>query len=175
MGKYSKAKGISRKECREKNICHKCGGHLKLIKVKNGRYLYGTLCELCHTAFYGKIAVPNNPINPNFKKKFNFKESSKKKIKKKFKKKNKIQHKKWTKKNYAEYLNSSHWFNFKRAYYKKHKRICSYCGSKVNIHLHHLTYKRIGKETFEDVVPLCKECHIAEHKMLKEEKRIRKF
>ena len=66
MGNYSKRKNITKKKCRESNICHKCGGELELIEIKNGKYLCGTRCKLCLTPFYGKVAIPNNPINPYF-------------------------------------------------------------------------------------------------------------
>ena len=40
--------------------------------------------------------------------------------------------------------------------------ICEYCGKKMGhsfIQLHHLTYKNIGKEKFNELIRLCFNCH----------------
>lgn len=70
--------------------------------------------------------------------------------------------------NYKEYLQSKHWKNLKKRY-KNSKLIqkCYICDSNKNINIHHKTYKRIGNERLNDLIPLCKECHYLTHKALK--------
>jgi hypothetical protein len=64
---------------------------------------------------------------------------------------------------YSSYITSSKWERRKGRYYAKHPRVCRGCGAKTNIHLHHHTYKRLGHELDEDLVPLCESCHVLVH------------
>lgn len=71
--------------------------------------------------------------------------------------------------NYKKYLNSSIWKNtkikFNKSKYNKNK--CYICGEKnVNLHLHHKTYERLGKERLTDLVQLCGPCHTLVHFVL---------
>lgn len=84
---------------------------------------------------------------------------------------------------YKNYLKSKHWMMKKKEYSKEYERVCSCCGGKENLHLHHLTYDRIGNEPLTDLVYLCKECHTKLHKIVnntkdtsvfKELRRVRK-
>jgi hypothetical protein len=65
--------------------------------------------------------------------------------------------------NYWEYLNSSHWKAFKKAYYTKFPKRCMKCKSITKLNLHHKTYIRLGKENFTDVKCLCENCHEKTH------------
>ncbi|WHZ60027.1 HNH endonuclease signature motif containing protein [Metabacillus hrfriensis] len=65
--------------------------------------------------------------------------------------------------NYEDYLETRHWKQFKERYAKSHKKQCTMCDEKENIHLHHITYNRVGNEKFEDVVYLCRTCHLKVH------------
>lgn len=71
-------------------------------------------------------------------------------------------------KSYSAYLKSKHWRLFKKTFRasKYHYGKCFICSKEKNIHLHHLTYERIGKEKLTDVVELCKGCHRNVHKAL---------
>ena len=60
---------------------------------------------------------------------------------------------------YAKYMKSRRWKQFKYSYWKKHERVCAACGSTKRLCLHHYSYKKLGNETFDDVVPLCWDCH----------------
>lgn len=40
---------------------------------------------------------------------------------------------------------------------------CEKCGSRDNLHAHHLTYDRRGHELPSDLQVLCKDCHAREH------------
>ena len=61
---------------------------------------------------------------------------------------------------YKKYINSPEWQEKVKTYRKKN---CDICGSKYNLHLHHLTYKNLLFETEEDFATLCKYCHQACH------------
>lgn len=68
--------------------------------------------------------------------------------------------KKWIRKNYQLYLQSRHWRDIRARYYKSGRpKECYVCGSKEQLHLHHRTYKRVGRERLKDLILLCKDCH----------------
>ena len=70
---------------------------------------------------------------------------------------------------YKEYLQSVHWSRFRAAYFKEQgEKVCVQCTSRDRVQLHHLTYARIGREQFGDVVALCDSCHRALHKIVKD-------
>lgn len=58
-------------------------------------------------------------------------------------------------KGYEKYLQSRHWKNFRKAYEKSDRpQQCRICGN-GKFTLHHITYKNLFKESFDDVMPLC--------------------
>lgn len=63
---------------------------------------------------------------------------------------------------YAKYLRSPHWVQFRMAVMVLSGGKCCRCGD-VADHVHHLTYVRRGRERLEDVEPLCERCHADEH------------
>jgi 5-methylcytosine-specific restriction endonuclease McrA len=70
--------------------------------------------------------------------------------------------------NYDAYLRSFEWRVF-RSKWRRHYRqslgrepACQVCGAS-RVELHHLTYARLGRERFDDVVPLCRPCHRKSH------------
>lgn len=71
-------------------------------------------------------------------------------------------------KSYTAYLKSKHWRLFKKTFKasKYSKKRCYICHKEKSIHLHHLTYERIGKEKLTDVIELCRCCHRNVHKAL---------
>lgn len=69
-----------------------------------------------------------------------------------------------TRPNYEEYINGRAWAARRKCYYQSYEKVCTACGSKKKIHLHHHTYARLGSELDEDLVPLCEECHDALHR-----------
>lgn len=60
---------------------------------------------------------------------------------------------------YSSYLNSEHWNSLKRKYKNQNKKKCYICKVRKGLHLHHKTYKNLGKEKFEDLDYLCGDCH----------------
>lgn len=70
-------------------------------------------------------------------------------------------------KNYADYLKSEWWGEFRKSYRKRFRGItCRVCDDKQYV-LHHKSYENLGRETFKDVVPLCGPHHLAVHDWLK--------
>lgn len=66
---------------------------------------------------------------------------------------------------YEAYITSPIWSRRRTAFFSKHPKVCSACGSKEQIHLHHHTYDRIGGQELDaDLVPLCQECHNLVHR-----------
>jgi hypothetical protein len=81
---------------------------------------------------------------------------------------------------YKEYLNSKHWQNLKKKFYKslsfrhgdnlmagKHGS-CFCCKQRKPFHTHHKTYQRLGREYLRDLVALCAECHLKVHETINE-------
>jgi hypothetical protein len=66
---------------------------------------------------------------------------------------------------YAEYLKSDSWRKIKERYKRKaHLSSCKFCGTKNNIHLHHLTYRYLfTKYEMRDIIPLCAKHHQEVH------------
>jgi len=66
---------------------------------------------------------------------------------------------------YSDYLQSSHWQEYKKTYRKWHPYECSCCKTtEERLELHHLTYRNIGKEKFKDTIYLCPFCHQSLHR-----------
>lgn len=68
-------------------------------------------------------------------------------------------------KNYNEYLKSNWWRTVREQRLRLDLYLCALCKSKYKLHVHHITYERIGEENvFTDLITLCEKCHNAEHK-----------
>lgn len=70
----------------------------------------------------------------------------------------------WTR-SYDEYMRSARWERRKVAYFTKHPKVCRACGGTEDIHLHHHTYKRMGHEHDDDLIPLCRPHHTVVHQL----------
>lgn len=66
-------------------------------------------------------------------------------------------------KKHRTYIASAAWKDRKREYFSSHPKVCVACGSGRNVHLHHKTYVRLGRELDSDLVPLCAGCHSKVH------------
>lgn len=65
-----------------------------------------------------------------------------------------------------QYLNSKHWRILRKKIYDKYNGKCKKCHKTFDsqhMNVHHLTYKRIGKEKESDLVLLCEKCHSKIH------------
>lgn len=64
---------------------------------------------------------------------------------------------------YLEYINSPKWQRVRAIRLRKDKFTCQQCGGKNELNVHHLTYKRLGRERIEDLITLCVRCHNDTH------------
>jgi len=72
---------------------------------------------------------------------------------------------------YEDYMKTKHW-KLTRDKFKKSNKTngrCYVCNSKYEIHYHHLTYDRIGKERLTDLIELCSYCHRKVHNRISRE------
>lgn len=69
--------------------------------------------------------------------------------------------------NYEKYISSLKWMRRKAGYYQVHPKRCQVEGCEVeeDVHLHHHTYDRLGREWDEDLVPLCEPHHLEVHEL----------
>jgi 5-methylcytosine-specific restriction endonuclease McrA len=59
---------------------------------------------------------------------------------------------------YNRYLESNQWKEKAKKVRRRDKYKCRVCG-KPGWVVHHLTYKRVGKERLSDLITLCEHCH----------------
>lgn len=64
---------------------------------------------------------------------------------------------------YEDYINSSAWGRKRDAALNHHGHYCTACGRDKSLQVHHLTYKRLGDEGMDDLMPLCEPCHSFVH------------
>jgi hypothetical protein len=69
---------------------------------------------------------------------------------------------------YDIYLQTEHWERTRLAALHAFGARCHWCQNKYGddapIHIHHLTYVRLGHEDITDLVPLCANCHARWHR-----------
>lgn len=63
--------------------------------------------------------------------------------------------------NLEDYYKTNHWQSL-RAKYRGSNCYC--CGCKFSLQLHHLSYRRLGKEQDRDIRVVCSGCHKGIHK-----------
>lgn len=66
---------------------------------------------------------------------------------------------------YKAYIASPKWKLKTEAYYKKNGRYCKACKVTKPLHVHHMTYERLGHERLGDLVSLCYTCHAEVHRL----------
>ena len=77
--------------------------------------------------------------------------------------------------NYEQYIASEAWKRFREKYRRsEYPQACLVCGD-PDFHLHHITYKRLGRELLRDVAPLCRDCHHRVHELHKGSRTLDKF
>jgi 5-methylcytosine-specific restriction endonuclease McrA len=64
---------------------------------------------------------------------------------------------------YKQYLNSAKWGEIRKLALKVANHRCAECGTGNRLHVHHLTYARLGNERITDLQVLCKDCHWTAH------------
>ena len=75
-----------------------------------------------------------------------------------------------TKHEYKRYLKSNKWRQRKHRSLRLVGYKCEVCRSEVDIHVHHLSYERLGAEKDSDLIVLCEVCHTKQHDKLKLQK-----
>lgn len=65
---------------------------------------------------------------------------------------------------YEEYLKSQHWQETRQRAIEAAAAVCGYCFRRnIQLHVHHLTYERLGEERPDDLLVLCADCHERMH------------
>jgi hypothetical protein len=65
---------------------------------------------------------------------------------------------------YDEYLETEHWKHFRNEALKWAGHKCQLCSKEdTTLVIHHKTYENRGRETFNDVIVLCEDCHKLVH------------
>lgn len=64
---------------------------------------------------------------------------------------------------YRQYLASNIWREKRWRVMERAGRICEGCGTERATQVHHLTYKRVGREMLFDLVAICDGCHEVVH------------
>jgi hypothetical protein len=72
--------------------------------------------------------------------------------------------------NYNEFLKTVYWYTISHKVKSNNNNMCSKCTSKINLQVHHTTYKNHGYEIrhLKDLIVLCKKCHGDEHNIIVE-------
>ena len=69
---------------------------------------------------------------------------------------------------YQKYLRSIEWKSFRERVLNLRGKKCQYCSDTENqIHINHIHYNNFTEERLEDVLVLCKDCHIRLHDEVK--------
>lgn len=66
---------------------------------------------------------------------------------------------------YKSYLKTEHWQHFRKEVIEHYDGKCAVCNSEKDLNVHHRSYKNRGRETFNDVVLLCRDCHSKIHEI----------
>lgn len=64
---------------------------------------------------------------------------------------------------YGKYIHSQDWKRKRAKAIRHYHGLCSVCGSRNGIQVHHRTYKRLGHELMRDLRLLCADCHGIRH------------
>ncbi len=66
---------------------------------------------------------------------------------------------------YGLYLESDKWKQIRQKILERDGYKCRICGANYNLHIHHLTYKRLYDENKDDLITVCESCHKAYHEL----------
>lgn len=77
---------------------------------------------------------------------------------------------------YRDYINSPEWATLRKRFFasrlwrNSYHCACACCWRRVPVDLHHKTYTRLGFEHLQDLIPICRECHVLTHEVYREGK-----
>ena len=60
---------------------------------------------------------------------------------------------------YKEYLQSERWEQKRQEAIRYYGGICNFCGTAINLRVHHINYAHLGNEPMSDLMLICDECH----------------
>ena len=71
-----------------------------------------------------------------------------------------------TKERYQKYLQSDFWKKIRARFWAKPntQKLCFICGEDKNLDLHHLSYRKLKKNTTNNLILLCRTCHFGVHR-----------
>jgi 5-methylcytosine-specific restriction endonuclease McrA len=64
---------------------------------------------------------------------------------------------------YTAYLQTPEWFAKRQVVFHRANGVCEGCRRLPAVHVHHLTYERVGDELLFDLVAVCRACHQKAH------------
>ena len=65
---------------------------------------------------------------------------------------------------YDDFLSSEQWRQRRDKYIADHAS-CAACGATRRLHVHHVSYRRLGRELDSDLLTLCHVCHTEVHRL----------
>ena len=71
---------------------------------------------------------------------------------------------------YLLHLQSDYWKNIRLQVLERDNNTCQECKEKPATEVHHLTYERLGNELLEDLLAVCRICHLNIHEKVEEAK-----
>lgn len=73
---------------------------------------------------------------------------------------------------YKDYLKSDKWKRKREEVFRYYGKRCFACKKQAKVlHVHHMTYERLFKESVRDLIPLCVPCHKEVTKVYKRNRR----
>ncbi|QOI67459.1 HNH endonuclease [Streptomyces phage Beuffert] len=73
---------------------------------------------------------------------------------------------------YKTYIKSQRWKRVCTRYWAAYGRKCQACGKRRDLHVHHHTYARFGRELLTDLTGLCHDCHRRVHQRHRANRRV---
>ena len=65
--------------------------------------------------------------------------------------------------NYYTYLHTPEWHVRRADALERAGHRCEECGTPYGLQVHHIDYRRLGREAAHDLMVLCRECHKRMH------------
>ena len=69
---------------------------------------------------------------------------------------------------YHTYMASKEWHDKKQLVKQRDGYECRYCRNMTTLEVHHKSYELLGNEPLEDLLTLCRKCHVNLHQLMKE-------
>jgi 5-methylcytosine-specific restriction endonuclease McrA len=138
-----------------------CTNRVKVVRYfKNGTQHFGEQCTICG----GFRHLKKSECNPN--ELIQYDESIAEKYSKAcvefYRNKRQQGDTEWRKK-YDEYMESVDWKRRRAIILNRDGHTCQGCLQRPAVHVHHLTYARLGNELAFDLISICIECHDKVH------------